>query len=186
MANKLADKDIAIGILNGDTRCEAELAAKFRKGLVSMLLGRTHNSVMAEDLAQETLLTVIRRLRTRGIDHPEQLTAFIYQTAKFVHLSTIRKHSVSKELSGLDQESDAGVDLEEETIRNEMIAKVRDVIDEMKVERDREILHRFYVKDQTKNEICDYLELSTENFDRVISRARQRFAELLKAREMVH
>ena len=147
MADKLADKDIAIGILNGDARCEAELAAKFHQGLVSMLLGRTQNKVHAEDLAQETLLTVIRRLRTRGIDHPEQLTAFIYQTAKFVHLSSLRKHSVSKELSGMEEDYDAGVNLEEETIRNEMIAKVRHVISEMKIDRDREILLRFYVKD---------------------------------------
>jgi len=54
------------------------------------------------------------------------------------------------------------------------------LIEQMKVPRDREILYRFYVRDQGKPLICDALDLSNAHFDRVINRARNRFRALVE------
>ena len=45
--------------------------------------------------------------------------------------------------------------------------------------RDRDVLDRFYLRDQDKARICKELGLTPANFDRVISRARIRLRELL-------
>ena len=56
------------------------------------------------------------------------------------------------------------------------------MLDEMPGERDRELLMRFYLNDEAKEQICQELKLSREHFNRVIFRARGRFRELLEHR----
>jgi RNA polymerase sigma-70 factor (ECF subfamily) len=50
----------------------------------------------------------------------------------------------------------------------------------MPVERDRELLIRFYVYDQDKQEICRELGLNSLHFNRVLFRAKNRFRKLLE------
>ena len=50
----------------------------------------------------------------------------------------------------------------------------------MPVKRDREILTRFYVEDQDKDEICTALNLDSLHFNRVLFRARKRFRKILE------
>jgi len=58
----------------------------------------------------------------------------------------------------------------------------RRMLDEMPAERDRDLLVRFYLNDEAKEEICRELRLSEQHFNRVIFRARNRFRELLEHR----
>jgi DNA-directed RNA polymerase specialized sigma24 family protein len=50
----------------------------------------------------------------------------------------------------------------------------------MPVERDRELLIRFYVHDQDKQKICRELGLKSLHFNRVLFRAKNRFRKLLE------
>jgi RNA polymerase sigma-70 factor (ECF subfamily) len=45
------------------------------------------------------------------------------------------------------------------------------MLDEMPAARDRELLLRFYLNDEEKEQICQELHLSHEHFNRVIFRA---------------
>ena len=63
---------------------------------------------------------------------------------------------------------------EHEYILQEDTIYLQRLIDMLPIERDREILLRHYLQDQSKFDICDELSLSGENYDRVISRARIR------------
>jgi DNA-directed RNA polymerase specialized sigma24 family protein len=47
--------------------------------------------------------------------------------------------------------------------------------------RDREILERFYLREESKEDICRSLSLSGLHFNRVIDRARGRFRALLES-----
>ena len=58
----------------------------------------------------------------------------------------------------------------------------REMLSEIRIERDREILTRYYVADQDKKTICDALQLQPDQFDKLISRARKRFKEAFQAR----
>ncbi len=57
---------------------------------------------------------------------------------------------------------------------------VRQVIGELKTERDRQLLLRFYLAEDDKEQICSDLGLSSLHFNRVLFRARQRFKVLLE------
>ena len=50
----------------------------------------------------------------------------------------------------------------------------------MSVERDRDLLIRFYVYDQDKQEICRALGLDSLHFNRVLFRAKARFRKILE------
>ena len=49
----------------------------------------------------------------------------------------------------------------------------------MKVERDRDILVSYYAKEEEKGSICERLDLTPANFDRVLFRARSRLKQLI-------
>ena len=63
--------------------------------------------------------------------------------------------------------------------RAELCRHVRILLDELKQERDRQILERFYVKEQEKEEICRKIGVDGSHFNRVLYRARQRLRDLL-------
>ncbi|MCP4664535.1 MAG: hypothetical protein GY856_54820 [bacterium] len=52
----------------------------------------------------------------------------------------------------------------------------------MPTERDREVLSRFYLAEEDKEQICCDLGLAGEHFKRVLFRARRRFKKLYEAR----
>jgi RNA polymerase sigma-70 factor (ECF subfamily) len=57
---------------------------------------------------------------------------------------------------------------------------VRKILQSMPVKRDRELLTRFYVYDQDKQEICRELGLESLHFNRVLFRAKNRLRKLLE------
>ena len=56
------------------------------------------------------------------------------------------------------------------------------VLAEMTTPRDRELLVRYYLRDEDKAAICRGLGLTEAHFNRVIFRARERFRALLETR----
>jgi RNA polymerase sigma-70 factor (ECF subfamily) len=65
-------------------------------------------------------------------------------------------------------------------LARERAAIVHRVLAELKNERDRQILARFYNADEDKEDICRDLALSDLHFNRVLFRARQRYRQLFE------
>lgn len=178
--------ELAGRIAAGDRSAEERLAAKYQRGIRFLLLRKTHGDLqLAEDLCQETLITVIRRLRDKPLDEPEKLAAFIHGVAKRLFASDLRKTM----RRGTDADSEAveralatNCDQVETLSRQECQEMVRNLIDEMSVPRDRELLVRAYVLDQDKAAVCQALQLDERHYDRVIYRARQRLRQLAEKR----
>lgn len=55
---------------------------------------------------------------------------------------------------------------------------IRRVLNGLTTDRDREVLFRFYINEERKEQICADLGLSDLHFNRVLHRARQRYKEL--------
>ena len=64
--------------------------------------------------------------------------------------------------------------------REQTQAAVHKLLRSMPMRRDREILTRFYVEDQDKDEICEALGLDSLHFNRVLFRAKKRFRKILE------
>jgi RNA polymerase sigma-70 factor (ECF subfamily) len=58
---------------------------------------------------------------------------------------------------------------------------VKQVLADLSLERDRQLLYRFYVGEDDKEEICRDLKLTSLQFNRVLHRARERFRELFES-----
>lgn len=172
----------------GDSAAEAELVRRYSRALMTMLENRTGDIQRAEDVHQDTFCIVIERLRTKCIDDPSRIAAFIHKTAINVLIGQYRKEKRRQTYPDTDliqRHKDTGNDQLRQLIRNESGDAIRGAVLELNNDRDRELLYRFYILQQEKPAVCKMLELTSEHFDRVISRARKRFRELVERRRLV-
>jgi RNA polymerase sigma-70 factor (ECF subfamily) len=155
---------------------------------MTMLRQRCRNTQRAEDLHQDTFVVVLQRLRTTGIDDPARVSAFLHRTAINLLIDDSRKEVRRKTQVDTDLvllQSDSSADQLRALIRDEADRAVRTLIQELRNPRDRELLYRFYILQQEKPAICQAMALPSEHFDRVISRARKRFRELIDEKQVV-
>jgi RNA polymerase sigma factor (sigma-70 family) len=71
-------------VQQGDATAEEEVARAFRRRVLVMMLSRTRDRAVADDLTQETLIAVLRALRSGQVREPERLGAFVLGTARNV------------------------------------------------------------------------------------------------------
>ncbi len=164
----------------------SHLSAVYRDypGLRALILRRVRDPEIAADILQDAAVTTLEKLRSGEIAHPEKLGGYLYRVA-LNHLRNHRRKDRTAVSSpeGLDELREAEDDPEWERVgRPEWAAAARRVLEEMPAERDRQVLIRFYLNDEAKQQICRDLRLTQENFNRVIFRARNRFRELLEQR----
>jgi RNA polymerase sigma factor (sigma-70 family) len=74
--------ELARRVMAGDTKAEAELVNRYRRGLLVIATVRTQDREAAQDLAQDILMAVLKALRNERLQDPQKLTAFVYGTAR--------------------------------------------------------------------------------------------------------
>lgn len=173
---------IASAIYAGNTRGEAALLEKYYRQVLFILRHRTKDEEAAKDLCQETFRIVLERLRREPLREPAKLAAFLRNTAINLHIAEIRKAERRKtyfdsDLLELCEDESAGQ--EAVLAREQARTAVRALIAELDNARDRKLLYRYYIEELEKDEICRELALDNRHFDKVISRARKRFRDLL-------
>ena len=74
-------KELARRILAGDPGSEDEFVRIFYPHVMSIALGRLRDVEAAREVAQDTLMGVLRALREGGLREPEKLPSFVSRTA---------------------------------------------------------------------------------------------------------
>jgi len=165
----------------GDAGAEAELVGRYREGVV-IIIGRiVSNESVVDDLFQETFRIVLEKLRDGEVREPERLSGFICSVARNLAIDSVRKMRRARdqeEIGNAEQIRDPQADQFAALLQKERAAIVRQVIDELKVERDREVLFRYYIAEEDKEQICADLKLSSRQFNSVRFRALNRYREL--------
>lgn len=164
----------------------SRLSAVYRDypGLRALILRRVRDPEIAADILQDAAVTTLEKLRSGEIAHPENIGGYLFRVA-INHLRNHRRRdrsgvSSSDELDDIHEIVD---DPEWQAIgRDQWAQAARGMLQEMAAERDREVLVRFYLHDEAKDQICRELQLTHQHFNRVIFRARVRFRELLEQR----
>lgn len=160
---------------------ETQLVEDFRQGINNMLARITGDPARAEDLTHDTLMVVLEKLRNGDIQQPSRLASFVYSTARYVHLGWSRKRGNQMELrEQMDDIETPATDIEQTLMSEQLEKELRDGIASLSMERDREVLLRHYLGEQTKDEVCEALVIEPQQFDRVISRARKRLKHQLQ------
>lgn len=164
----------------GDGGGMEELYRHFAKG-VRLYLARNLGSHDLEDKVQDTFLVVLQAIRQGELREPERLTGFIRTVVRRQVASWIEKAVVVRS-NRVDLENGAAILDPRDNPELTAIAKQHEKIVEAVLRgvgrRDREILTRFYLMEQTQEQICGQMGLSLNQFRLLKSRAKARFAEL--------
>ena len=173
--------ELAARILGGDATAESQLVERYDRPIRLILLKRTRNPQLAGDLAQDTFVLAIQKLRAGELRNPEALPAFLRQIAVNLSIEHFRKEKryvssddgiISLQMPHRDRKA-------EHVDRREIRKLLENVLSQLAQPRDREVLRRFYLLDEDKPRICSDLDLSAAHFDRVLYRAKQRMRALI-------
>ncbi len=175
-------RDLVERIEQGDRQAEEEAVERYSAGLRHLLLRLTRDPSQADDLHQETFRLAIEKLRSGGaLEDPDKLASFLRGTARNLFLGGIRKAKRQRETLDRDGPVDVSTAKESplaEVLRDEEALLVRELLGQMRSERDRQILFRFYIGEEGRQRIREDLGLEPLQFNRVLHRSRQRFKEL--------
>lgn len=166
-------------ILSGDRSAEAELVERYSRG-VSLILARgTRQASTREDLLQDTFQLTIEKIRRGELRDPERLSGFICNVARNLAADYYRRTSRHESAERRFQIDSAGPpDALHQVLAAEKAAIVRQILNDLRPTRDRDLLYRFYIAEQDKEQICKELGLTSLHFNRVLFRARERYREL--------
>jgi len=169
-------------VRHGDVDAESEIFTHFHRGLFFFLRRLTNDATSAEDLGQEAFMVLIRKLRADGLAEPAKLNSYLRGIARKLaarYLARQRQREVAFDAEFFDRVADPAADQFAEISRNETRQIVIELFSELHVERDRQILLRYWVYDEDKSTICTALDIQEPHFHRVIHRAKKRFRDLL-------
>jgi RNA polymerase sigma-70 factor, ECF subfamily len=166
----------------GDRHAEEELVRRYQRGLIYLLKRRTGDPQLALDIAQETFRIAIEKLRRSPLDQVERVAGFLRGTALNLVSAEVRKNArraTSADSDAVDLAADDTAGPFDNVSAEQVQRLVRTLLDELPVQRDREILIRTYLEDEDKSSICEALGVDSAHYNRVLFRAKQRFRELL-------
>ena len=175
-------EQIVAGIGQGESKAEAAMVHRYAQTLLFVLQKRTGNTERARDLMQETFLVALQRLRTRPLDDPSKLSAFLQRTAINLFIGEHRKdmrRNTDADSELIESVSSLEPDQYQLLLKERSKFAIRRMLNELSEERDKMILTSYYLEDLDKAEICNKLNLTHRHFDRVLYRARNRFRELV-------
>jgi RNA polymerase sigma-70 factor (ECF subfamily) len=184
-----APADLVARIRGGEPGAEEELIERFSRGISFLLRRVTRDPATAEDLHQETFRLAIEKIRSGEVRDPEKLPGYISSLARNLATEDARKgirrdqwHDRDSERAEHAPDPEAGQ--LSALLRKEHAALVRRVIGELEQDRDRQLLFRYYIAEEDKEQICRDLALDQVHFNRVLFRARQRYKDLYERRQL--
>jgi RNA polymerase sigma-70 factor (ECF subfamily) len=167
-------------IIDGDRTAEAEFVARYARG-VRMIVSRASSDRSAvDDLCQETFKTALEKVRRGDVRDPERLSGFICGLARNLVVDYFRR-AARTSVGIVPDRPDPSPDPLDQLLARERAASARAVLAELGSERDRQILLRFYVAGDSKEDICADFGLSSLHFNRVLFRARERYRVLYRS-----
>jgi RNA polymerase sigma factor (sigma-70 family) len=170
-------------IHDGNPSGMEELYTIFGKGIRYFLL-RNLGGDELEDKVHDCFVIVAQAIRNGELRDPSRLMGYVRtvvkrQIAASIELSVNRRRTHVDYEDTLFSLTDWKDDPEKSLQQRQRADIARRVLNGIS-RRDREILHRFYVEEQTQEQICEDMSLSYNQFRLLKSRAKARFGELGK------
>jgi len=136
-----------------------------------------------EDKVHDTFLIVVNAIKRGDLREPERLMGFV-RTVVRRQVAAYIENAVHTRREQADLESGVAVadktqNPEQEAIGRQKAELMKSALEALS-KRDRDILVRFYLKEQTQEQICREMELSETQFRLLKSRAKAKFGEIGK------
>jgi RNA polymerase sigma factor (sigma-70 family) len=171
-------------IRRGDPSGLEELYQVFSKG-VRFYLCRHLGPQDLDDRVHDLFLIVTQSIQKGDLREPERLMGYVRTVVRrqvAAHIDNVmqaRRNQTDVEF-GLPL-SDRGPNPERRLMHEQDLALAMRMLNSLH-KRDREVLMRFYLKEQTPEQICTDMDLTETQFRLIKSRAKARFGELGKRR----
>jgi RNA polymerase sigma factor (sigma-70 family) len=151
-------------------------ARQYRDAIFSTISRRTGDAVLAEEVTQEAMARVLARLHQSDIEDPARLLNFAYRVAANVlrerRRQDARFHGDPEVMDGVESPSP---DQFECLARSEENRRMWQALERIGNDGYREILIRFYLRQEEKTQICATLDLSPRQFANRLDRAKKAF-----------
>jgi RNA polymerase sigma factor (sigma-70 family) len=167
-------------VREGDDSCISDLYKSFAKA-VRYYVCRHLGAQELEDKIHDTFLLVIQAIRRGELRDRDRLMGFARTIVKRQVALHIHRR-VHHRQDHLDHDAtfkvpDPRGGPEEDILFRQRLQLIRQVLEELG-KRDREILTRFYLREQSQAQICEEMALTVTQFRLLKSRAKARFGEL--------
>ncbi|HMD49276.1 MAG TPA: sigma-70 family RNA polymerase sigma factor [Bryobacteraceae bacterium] len=167
-------------VRRGDDTGMADLYRMFAKG-IRFYLCRQLGAQEIDDKIHDTFRIVVKAIRRGDLREPERLMGFVRtvvrrQVAAHIdHLVHRRREHINLDVGA--RVADDRRNPEQNAAFRQKTALMTDVLRQLSV-RDRDVLTRFYLHEQSQEQICDEMRLTETQFRLLKSRAKARFGEL--------
>ncbi len=172
--------DLVRRIRREESGAMEELYRLFSRG-VRFYLCRQLGAQELEDKVHDTFLIVVQAIRRGELREPERLMGFVRTVVKRQVAASIEQNvQRRRDMQGLEEGgsvSDHGETPEERVISRQR-SEIMEAVLRSLSKRDREILTRFYLLEQSQEQICIEMNLTETQFRLLKSRAKARFGEL--------
>ena len=168
---------------DGDGPTEEHFASYFGNRIRIKAGIRMRSREAQEDVRQETLLRVLRNIRSGVIEHPERFGAYVNSVCSNVMLEHFRGDSRWSQFpdEGPELESDeSGV--ESSLLQDERRALVRQALAALSA-KDRSLLHRIFLEEEDKDAVCAEFGVTREHLRVLLHRARGRLRASMEKAE---
>jgi len=164
-----------------------ELYQLFSRG-IRFYLCRQLGPQELDDKIHDTFVVVVQAIRRGELREPERLMGFVRTIVRrqvAAHIDrVVHNRRDQAEFDSTVRLPDPRGNPEDAAIFRQRISLIRQVLGELS-ERDREILTRFYIHEQSQSQICSEMGLTETQFRLLKSRAKARFGELGR-KKLVH
>lgn len=167
--------------MKGDKAAEEELYRRYRRGISNVIWKVTGRPSLIPDLCQETFVIAIEKIRKGELREHEKLSGFMVGIARIISLAYLRNPQ-NREIS-IDESGDLkdiNPNQHDHLLREEITTITRQTINSLKSARDREVLYRFYIEEDEKEQICSDFGLTSSRFNVVLYRAKKQFEKLYR------
>ncbi len=183
------DAQVMLRVKAGDDSAFDYLVQKYRRAMMSFMYRMTHNTAVAEDLAQEVFLRVYRS--RAGYEPSAKFTTWLYRIATNLAVNHARdtRHERPENQVSLDEPDkdtgttmdvpDSSLSVEENMVRRERLSAIRAKVQQLP-ERQRMavIMHKYQQMDY--RQIAEVLKLSESATKSLLFRAYESLREQLK------
>jgi RNA polymerase sigma-70 factor (ECF subfamily) len=167
-------------IKKGEESAMEDLYQLFARG-IRFYLCRHLGPQELDDKVHDTFLIVVQAIRRGDLRDPERLMGFV-RTVVRRQVAAHIDHVVNSRRDELHIDmgvriADARRNPEQNAALREKTALMIEVLRQMS-ERDRDLLTRFYLEEQSQEQICKEMRLTQTQYRLLMSRAKARFGEL--------
>jgi RNA polymerase sigma-70 factor (ECF subfamily) len=133
-----------------------------------------------QDKVHDVFVTVAQAIVAGKLRDPDRLIPFLTTVTRFYTYNQIERRALNRKVScGLDHLNvpDARINLESTAYRKQKIGMINDILGSLS-RRDRDVIRRFYLQEQSKEQICREMQLTPTQFRLLKSKAKSRLTEL--------